>query len=295
MNWRRIRNWFFTIAALGTVAILLTSWGVAGSLVAPAKRVVGDPPNDFPAASVEIQSKSGATLAGWHLALPNSNATAILLHPIRGDRRSMLSRARLMRRHGYSTLLVDLQAHGESTGDNITVGHLEQHDVSAAVEFVRDVAPNQKVVIIGRSLGGASTVFANPDVNAIVLESVYPTVNDAVHNRVQMRLGFLHHAIAPLLLAQLKPRLDVSPSQLRPIDHLGEIQCPILIASGDCDEHTTLSETNRLFDAANEPKKLVIFNDAAHVDLLAHDPAKYENEIIGYINQIIGDRIREPE
>jgi len=104
-------------------------------------------------------------------------------------------------------------------------------------------------------------------------------------------MGMLHHVIAPLLLIQLKPRLNVSPDQLQPISELHNIQCPILIASGDRDEHTTIGETNRMFDAANEPKKLVVFNGAEHVDLLAYDPSKYENEIVGYVNQIIGERI----
>ena len=292
MNWRRIRKWCAILAGIGIVALLVVAWFVGGALVAPANRTIGKPPTDFPAISVQIQSESGATLAGWHLPIPNSNATAILLHPIRGDRRSMLSRAKLLRAHGYSTLLIDLQAHGESVGQHITLGHLEKHDVNAAVEYVRDLESNQKIAIIGRSLGGAATVFANPEVDVIVLESVYPTVTEAVHNRIRMRMGFLHHVVAPLLLVQLNPRLGISPDQLCPIDGLRQIKCSILIASGDRDEHTTMDETNRIFEIANEPKKLVIFDAAEHVDLLVHDPSKYENEIIGYVNQIIGESIR---
>ena len=295
MNWIRIRKWCAILAGVGIVALLVVAWLVGGALIAPANRTVGEPPADFPAAAVQFESESGATISGWHLPIPNSKATAILLHPIRSDRRSMLSRAQLLRQHGYSTLLIDLQAHGESVGQNITVGHLEKHDVRAAVEYIRNHSSNQKIAIFGRSLGGASTVFANPDVDAIVLESVYSTVAEAVHNRIQMRAGFLHHAIAPILLVQLKLRLGVSADQLRPIVELQNIQCPILIASGDCDEHTTISETNRMYNAANEQKSLVIFHGAEHVDLFAHDPSKYENEIVGYVNQIIGERIGDAE
>ena len=110
-----------------------------------------------------------------------------------------------------------------------------------------------------------------------------------------MRMGFLHHVVAPLLLVQLNPRLGVSPNQLCPIDSLPQLQCPVLIASGDRDEHTTIDETNSMFENANELKKLVIFDGAEHVDLFAHDSSKYENQIIGYVNQIIGERIRRAE
>ena len=293
MNWRRIRNWLLFSFVIGIGALLVIAWFVGGALVAPANRVVGPPPTDFPALSIQIESDSGATLAGWHLPVPDSNATAILLHPIRGDRRSMLSRAQLLRKHGYSTLLVDLQAHGESEGENITIGHLEKHDVLAAIEYVRSAAPTQKVVIVGSSLGGAATLFARPKVDAIVLESVYPTVSEAVHNRIGMRIGFLHHVVAPLLLIQLNPRLGVSPDELCPIDQLKQIQCPILIATGDCDEHTTIEEARRIFAMANDPKKLVVFNGAKHVDLLAYDQAKYEGEIVGYLNETLKEQVTQ--
>ena len=286
-NKRRIWRWLLIIIVAGIAVVGAVAWMVGSALIAPANRSVGNPPDNFPATTIQIPSDSGTTLAAWHLLVPESRVTVILLHPIRGDRRSMLSRAQLLQEHGYSTLLVDLQAHGESQGENITIGYLEKHDVLAAVKYVRKNYPAQKIGIIGRSLGGASTLFAQPDVDLIVLESVYPTVSEAVHNRVKLRLGALHHVLAPLLIAQLKPRLGISSRQLRPIDQLDKIHCPVLIASGDQDLHTTIGETQRIFDAANEPKKLVVFKNAEHVDLLARDREKYENEIVGYINDIL--------
>lgn len=291
INWRRIRKWLLLFAVAGMVFFAGVVWFVGGALVASANRVVGPPPDDFPAATIHFSSNSGATIAAWHLPVPHSNATAILLHPIRSDRRSMLTRAKLLNKHGYSTLLIDLQAHGESNGEYITAGHLEKHDVLAAIDYVRNIDPGQKIAIVGSSLGGAAALFAQPDVDVIVLESVYPTVSAAVHNRVQMRLGLLHHFVAPLLLIQMHPRIGISPDQLCPIERMDEMRCPVLVASGDCDRHTTIEETRRLFFAANEPKKLVEFQGAEHVDLLAHDPEKYEKEVVAYINNIIGDRI----
>lgn len=293
MNWRRIRKWCLTIGAMSLAGLMIAAWLVAGSLIAPANRHIGEPPADFPASRIQIESESGARLAGWHYSAPDSTATVLLLHPIRGSRLSMLSRAKLFQQHGYSTLLIDLQAHGESPGENITAGFLEQHDVHAAVEYLRRVAPNQQIAIVGRSLGGAATVFANPDVDVIVLESVYPTLTEAVHNRVEMRLGMLHRIVAPILTGQLSLRLGISPTRLRPIDGLSRIQCPLLIASGDSDRHTTLEETRQMFQAANEPKQLVIFEDAGHVDLLEHDAKKYESEVVGFVDRTLGNHYRK--
>jgi len=284
------------IATLSAFAgLALAVWLVGGMLVRPAKRLVGSPPNDLMAETVQLRSQSGAVLVAWHLIVPDSRATVILLHPIRGDRRSMLSRARLLHKRGYSTLLVDLQAHGESSGQAITLGHLEKHDVKAAVQYVRANSPEQKIAVIGRSLGGASTLFAKVDIDVVVIESVYSSVTEAVHNRIAMRLGPFHRAVAPLLLVQLSPRLGISPGQLRPIDHIGQLQCPVLIAAGDQDQHTTIHETRRLFAAASDPKELVVFKGAAHEDLLGFDPPKYENGVIGFIDAHLNQPVAKPK
>lgn len=280
-------RWLVICLTASIVAFVVIAWLVAGQLIKPSNRIVGNPPADFPAESVSFESTSAASIKAWYRSVPNSRATVILLHPIRGDRRDMLTRAVLLQQHGYSTLLVDLQGHGESIGDNITIGYLEKFDVLAAVEFVRHKNPDHKIGIVGWSLGGAATALANPDIDCLVLESVYPTIEEAVHNRVKIRLGPLHHIVAPMLLVQLKPRLGISLDELRPIDHMAELSCPVLILSGGKDAHTPLAEARRMFEAAKEPKQLVVFEDAEHVDLLQFDRAQYEQEVMAFLESVL--------
>lgn len=285
MKWRRIRLWLASVFVVLIMAFVGVVWFVGGFLVAPAQRAVGPPPADLPVESVKLISESGATLAAWFIPSENATATVILLHPVSSNRSAMLGRARLLRDAGYSTFLVDLQAHGESSGAQITAGYRERHDVAAAVKFIRTRNPEQEIGIVGCSLGGAATLLATPlEIDALVLESVYPTISEAVHNRIAMRLGPMHYVLAPALLVQLELRLGISPSQLQPIEHIAHVGCPILISVGECDRHTTLVESNRLYNAASEPKRLVVFSDAAHSDLLIHDPVRYRDEVIGFLN-----------
>ena len=288
MDWRRIRKWICVVAGIGTAILLIASWVLGGMLIASANRPVGSPPTDFPAQAITIASHSGSTLAAWYLQVPDAEATVLLLHPIRSDRRSMLSRAKLFHQRGYSTLLVDMQGHGESQGENITIGHLEKHDVAACVQHIQSVSPNNKIAIVGWSLGGAAALLSNSKVDVLVLESVYPNVTQAIHNRVEMRLGFLHHIVGPLLVYQLNPRLGISPDDLSPIQQLQNLSCPVLVTSGSEDLHTTVDETRRIFEAAKEPKQLVVFDGASHEDLLAFDPKKYEQEVLGFMEASLG-------
>ena len=251
------------------VAGLVVSWFVAGALVAPSPSLVGDAPTDLDVTSFAIPSESESTISGWHTRSNRSAGVVVLLHGIRGSRLSMLDRARMLDDLGYSTVMIDLQAHGESPGEHITVGHLEKHDVRAAVEFARREHPNEAIGVIGVSLGGAAALLASPlEIDALVLESVYPNIDDAIHNRVAAKLGPLASIPSALLLVQLKPGLGISSSQLRPIDHISDVDCPVCVISGAADLHTTASETQVMFSAARDPKELWLVDDAAHVDLL---------------------------
>jgi len=261
------------------------SWFVAGRLIAPARSKVVRP-TDLPLSDVAFDSASGARIAGWHGPVDGATACVILAHGIYGDRTAMLDRARLLHAAGYDVLLFDLQAHGESGGEAITIGHRERLDLQAAVDWVRKRTPGRRIAVIGRSLGGAAAVLGSPlGIDALVLEAVYPTIESAVANRLAQRLGPLGPPLAPLLLLQLEPRLGVALSDLRPIDRLPDCGCPVLLCTGDQDRHTTLAETKAMLAAAPEPKELVIFPGAAHVNLFEADPERYREHVLAFLRR----------
>jgi uncharacterized protein len=252
-------------------------------LAAPANCIVGPPPSDLPVEAMELTSESGAKIAAWYIPAEHSVATVILLHPIRGNRLTMLDRARLIWKAGYSVLAIDMQAHGESTAKFITFGYLERLDVRAAVGFARTKNPQHKIAVLGRSLGGAAVLLGSPlGIDALVLESVYPTIDDAVADRLRIRLGPLAPLFLPFLTWQLKARLGIDAKELRPIDHIAVVGCPVLVMAGGGDEQTTMAESRRLFAAATERKEMVFFEGVGHADLLSASPDLYRESVLGF-------------
>jgi uncharacterized protein len=281
----------FPRAAIATTlcAIIIgatLSWYVAGALVAPSPRPVADAPADIAATPVTLQSDSGSAIKGWHTKGESGKGVLVLLHGIRANRLAMLERTRWLDSIGYSTISIDFQAHGESPGERITVGHLEQHDVRAAVAFAHHEHPDEPVGVLGMSLGGAAALLASPlDIDALVLESVYTDIEGAVHNRVAARLGPLAPLPSALLLMQLGPRLGISPAQLRPIGHIAKTGCPTFILSGTDDVHTTQADTEALYAHAAEPKTLWLVEGAAHVDLLNYTPEEYRRRVEAFLEK----------
>jgi len=264
------------------VLILLgaaATWLAGSSLIAVRHQNVGPAP--WPQAqAVSLAAGPQMRVEGWYLA-GSGRGAVLLLHGIRSDRRAMIGRARFLHAQGYGVLLADLPGQGESLAPVVTFGLREADGVRVALAWLRSHAPGQRIGVIGTSLGAASLVLCRdcPPVDAVVLESMYPTIEEAVEDRLRMRLGVLGKPLAKLLLWQLPLRLAIQPAQLHPIARLPEVKAPLLIAAGSADRHTTLAETQRLFAAAPEPKSLWIVDGAEHVDLHAYAPAEYERRI----------------
>jgi uncharacterized protein len=273
--------------ALAIAALLVcgAAWYVGSKLIEPQYHIVTRPAG-FAAASVSIAG-AGHAVAGWWVDIGKDSPVVLLVHGLGADRTSMVSRAKLLQQHGFSSLLIDLQAQGETRGTAITMGYLESLDVVVARDWIKRKAPGRKIGVIGTALGGASVLLApQPSgFDAVVLESVYPRIGRAVENRIRMRLGNLAPILTPLLIVQLEPRLHIAVSDLEPIRWIGGLGSPVLVAAGSLDQHTTLEESLALFAAAAPPKSLWIVEGAIHEDLLAFDPKGYEEHVVGFLEK----------
>lgn len=257
-------------------------------LTAPHPGGAGPLPDDLPGRSVTFSGAGGATLAGWFVPSAKPAGTLILMHGVHASRFNMLERARFLNRAGFSILLYDSRGHGESSGA-ITFGYLESQDAQSAVRLARELEPNQRIGIIGVSMGGAAAVLADPPlpVEALVLESVYPTVDQAITNRIKMRLGSWGGWLTPLLTIQFRPRLGVRSDQLRPVDHVGRITAPKLFIAGKEDRQTPLDESMQIFDRAADPKEMWIIEGTAHADFYEHADKEYEDRVLRFLTRYV--------
>lgn len=277
----KARRWALALLAL-TFMLAAGLSVLAGELLTrPVRQPIGPPPAGLQAEAVQVHDAQGRRLAGWFLPGRVDGGAVLLLHGVRGNRLQMLARARWLQREGFAALLVDLPAHGESDGERISFGRHESAGADAALAWLRQRLPDEQVGAIGVSLGGASLLFAQrqPELAALVLESVYPTITDAVQDRLEMRLGHPGRWLAPLLLVQLPLRLGITTDELRPIAAISDVRAPLLVASGTEDLHTRWAETEALFAAAPRPKSLWAVQGAAHVDLHGFDADAYQARV----------------
>ena len=278
----RLTAWIAAAALACSGGILAAGWFLAR----PARQIVGDPPPDLGAEVVTISVSEGRAIRGWFAPGSPGAGAVLLLHPVRGNRTTMISRARFLHADGRAVLLVDLQAHGEGAGRRITFGARESEDAHAALKYLRSRIPNERTAAIGWSLGGAAALLGHEPlaVDALVLEAVYPTIDEAVADRLRIRIGPLGPVIAPLLTSQLRLWTDVSVDALRPIDAIGRTHAAVLIIAGERDPRTRLEESRRLFAAAAAAKELWVVPGAGHDDYHEVSKATYEARVRSFLN-----------
>ncbi len=277
----------FTIGLI--VSMVITAWVVAGQLVAPSPAIVPLPASDVPIRPFTLHSASGEQLAGWHIRSKEQKPKGVVLlfHAIRSNRMDVFARAKLLYQYGFSSIMIDFQAHGESTGKQITLGYLEHYDVLATIQYAKRLYPELPIAALGISLGGAAAILASEKIqgqlDALVVESVYSTIQTAIYNRVDRYLGFFAPLPTALLLLQLKPRLGFGAEALNMVHSIRKVSCPVLIISGEEDHHTRVDEAYRLYNNAPTPKQLWIVEGVGHQDIYEHKPKQYTLHVITFL------------
>jgi uncharacterized protein len=252
------------------------------------------------AENVTFASASGSLIHAW-LIRGSAGAGAVLLLPgVGSDRTSMEGRAVFLHDRGFTVLALDFQASGESTGDHVTYGARESLDAGAAMAFLRDTARYERVGVIGVSMGGAATLLGQGPVaaDAFVLESVYPTIRQAVSNRLGTWLGPLG-GVARLFTTPViyfvGSVAGVKETELQPISRIAAIRAPLLLIAGTDDPYTPIAEAESLFARAPNPKTFWAIDGAAHVDLHDYTPRDYERRVGAFLEEHLRSLSRAPQ
>jgi len=125
---------------------------------------------------VEVLSTDGIRLRSWWVPARGSSKAAVLVPGWGGYKfeEHLLQTLPVYHKAGYSLLILDLRAQGESDGRRRTLGYREVRDVRGALAWLRRQGyALDQVVLHGWSMGGATALRAAPGtgVAAVVEEA----------------------------------------------------------------------------------------------------------------------------
>jgi alpha-beta hydrolase superfamily lysophospholipase len=182
-------------------------------------------------------------------ACPNVEALAARLHDARLD-----------------VVTYDARGHGSSDGES-TLGDDEQHDVAAAVEAAR--RRSDRIVLVGASMGAIAALrYAVDDARLTGLVCVscpaewrLPRNPHGMLAAAMTRTGIGRRTLARLAGVRVasqwtnpEPPLALAP----------RLRVPVTFVHGCADRFIGVRDAAQLFDAAPEPKHLVVVPDMGH-------------------------------
>lgn len=209
-------------------------------------------------------------LAGSMLGRRDASTAVVLVHGFMGYRtkpRFAVLAEGLARR--YAVFAFDLRGHGQSGGE-CTGGDLEALDVDAVARLARERG-YARVVAVGASLGGIAVVRAQAEyASADAVVAISTPSRWGGDSKPVQRITWLFATGVGRRLAKhlggtrLATRWD---DPLPPVDLVGKITpAPLLLVHGNDDHYFPPSVATELYDAAAEPKRLMILPGFGHAE-----------------------------
>lgn len=280
---------FFRIAVVAALLLLglvgFKVWQITEFFAGPFPGAALVSHADLPVEPIEFTSKSGTALKGSLLIGKTGKGAVLLLHGYNVHRNILARRARFLFREGYSVFMFDFQAHGQSGGEVATIGYRESFDVEAAMAWMRERFPDEKIAIVATSMGAASVMARGQAVkaDAYVLECMYYALPLITERLLRELEGPAVAAFTPLILWVQKQRFGFDPWAVVPGEAVSTIKSPVLFVGAELDQYVTLEETKAMYDRITAPKELWIIEDKPHGDFSHTIAADYERKVLDFL------------
>jgi len=231
-----------------------------------------------------FQTADGVKLSGCFLPAPGpARGTVIHFHGNAGNITAHFTLTSWLVSEGYKVFVFDYRGYGKSEGRVTRRGTIL--DGHAALDYVlsrSDVDP-RRIVALGQSLGGAvATVVAaeRHEIRAVVLDGTFSSYRRiaSLHLRRLLHSRWLADGIA---------RVGVSGGY-EPQDYVARIAPrPLLVIVSLQDEICFPESGRELFEAAAEPKELVLLSEGAHLEAVAGNIDGVQQRILRFLEHAL--------
>jgi dipeptidyl aminopeptidase/acylaminoacyl peptidase len=291
---RRSAHVFFGLLLLGAGGLLALAWRASGKALKPPPEAAGWSLKDYPSLQperVEVRSGTGVSLSGRFFA-GRRRATIVLSHGYGGNQDEMLPAAEALHRAGFSVFTYDQRGCGGS-GGQITFGTLEQQDLRSVVSHLsaRDDVDPDRIGALGFSMGGASTLMAaasDTRIRAVVADSAWARVEHWLKPTVRDIFLSPNERFTRLTFALIEQRTATRFGDLVPEHMIAKLSPrPLLLVHGEDDDVVPITEAERNFAAAGEPKELWRVPGAGHGETVEPGGALSGDRVAAFFKQAL--------
>ena len=216
---------------------------------------------------VTFETDDEISLTGWFIPEKNAEKTVLFCHGNGGNISHRIDSIRIFHELGLNTFIFDYRGYGRSAGKPTEAGTYK--DADAAWHYLIDtqgILP-RNIIVFGRSLGGAlaAWIAVNHSPGALILESSFISIPE------------LGASLYPWLPVRMLARFKYDT-----LSRLKEIRCPVMVVHSRDDEMIPFSHGQALFEAAREPKELLVI-EGPHNDGFLLSESTYKDSLTAFL------------
>lgn len=222
---------------------------------------------------VAFDTEDGLRLHGWFVpaGADGSATTVLVFNGNAADRSFRAPLAAVLARAGLSVLLFDYRGYGSNPGSPSERGLLADARAARAYLVSREDVDSEHIIYLGESLGAAvALALANEHApRAMIMRSPFTSLADVAR---------LQYPYLPVRLL-LTDRYPV-------VDHVHLVAAPVLVVAGEQDHIVPPGMSRRVYEAAAEPKRMVVIPEADHDDAALFVGEQFIDEVLHFVAEI---------
>lgn len=262
------------VVLLLSVAMVIVSPGLAERfLFYPDPEDPGPLPEleGVPVRTVTLTTSDGLEIRSWWYEVGTDAPAILLLHGNAGHVGARLPLARGFVARGISVFLLEYRGYGGNPGRPTLEGTVR--DARAGLDHLSSVVGSRRIVVFGRSVGGAIGMQAleNRQVAGVMLEATFTSLEEIARSVYPVLPGFVFR--------RLRGHLDTRTA-------LAEQDRPVLVIHGREDRIVPLAMGRELYRAAREPKEWYAVDGAGHNDPFAVAGDAYFDRLVAFVREV---------
>jgi fermentation-respiration switch protein FrsA (DUF1100 family) len=217
-----------------------------------------------------LTGEDGVRIHAFYLPAAGASRALLFLHGNAGNASHRLPNAAELVALGIHVLLLDYRGYGASEGQPGERGAYLDARAGLAHLVEKRGFPESRIVLFGRSLGGAVAVDLAQDrpLAGVVLESTFSSLADLARS-------FFGAPAAWLAGSRFNSRAKIA-----------RMRAPLLFFHGDRDEIVDFELGRQLFESAPEPKSFETIRGAGHNDTIEVGGQPYFQRIRRFLDEV---------
>jgi len=243
-----------------------------------------------------VRASDAVELRGWKIHPPSPTGDWVLLyHGIADNRTGCSGHGEFLLRHGYSLVMMDSRAQGESGGDIATFGWKERYDTVAIADALYATEKVRHLSALGVSMGAAialQSAAVEPRIEAVAAEDPFANLREVSYDYAGLFVApwlgkSLFRPAVSSVMESVEKEGGFKPEDASPEKAVAARPFAVLLICGTRDHRIPCRHAKRIDAAAIGQKQLWVVEGAEHAAALGRAPAEYESRVINLFENAV--------